>query len=157
MQGRVLLGLLEEVAHAAGAHAHKHLDKLRTRDAEEGHAGFAGHSLGHQRLACAGWAYQQHALGNARAQCGELLRLLEKLDDLLQFLLGLVIAGDVDKGNCRPVAGKHARPALAKAKRLVACALRLAQDKEEKRPSSANGTSANSTLLQTSQNWDWQR
>ena len=35
MQGAVLLGLLEEVAHAGGAHADEHLDEVRAGDAEE--------------------------------------------------------------------------------------------------------------------------
>ena len=43
--GRVALGLVEQVAHAAGADADEHLDKLRAGDGEEGHAGFAGDSL----------------------------------------------------------------------------------------------------------------
>ena len=127
----ILLGLLEEVAHTAGADADKHLHKFGTGDAEEGHAGFARHGLGHQRLACAGRADQQHALGDACAQGGKLLRLLEELDDFLQFLLGLVVAGDVDKSNCRPVARKHTGAALAKAKGLVARTLRLAHDEKE--------------------------
>ena len=41
--GLVLLGLLEEVAHAAGADAHEHLDEVGTGDAEERHAGLTGH------------------------------------------------------------------------------------------------------------------
>ena len=91
----VALGLLKEVAHTAGAHAHKHLDKFGAGDAEEGHARLARDGLGHQRLAGAGRADQQHALGNASAQRGELLRLLKKLDDLLQLHLGLIRAGHV--------------------------------------------------------------
>ena len=39
---RVALGLIEQVAHAAGADADEHLDELRARDAEEGHARLAG-------------------------------------------------------------------------------------------------------------------
>ena len=64
----VALGLLEEIAHAAGADADKHLDELRAGDAEEGHARLAGDGLGHERLARAGRADEQHALGNARAR-----------------------------------------------------------------------------------------
>merc|ERR1719426_775095 len=49
--GRVLLGLLEEVPHARGAHAHEHLHKLRARDGEEGHPGLARDGLREERLA----------------------------------------------------------------------------------------------------------
>ena len=47
----VALGLVEQVAHAAGADAHEHLDELRAGDAEERHAGLAGDGARHQRLA----------------------------------------------------------------------------------------------------------
>src|SRR4029078_12442809 len=39
--GRVLLVLLEHVAHARGADADEHLDKVRARNREERHVGFA--------------------------------------------------------------------------------------------------------------------
>jgi hypothetical protein len=61
--GRVALGLLEQVAHAAGAHAHEHLHELRAGDGEEGHAGLAGDGLGHQGLAGAGRATSSTPLG----------------------------------------------------------------------------------------------
>jgi len=40
--GRVLLALLEHVAHAAGADADEHLDEVRAGDGEERHVGLAG-------------------------------------------------------------------------------------------------------------------
>ena len=63
--GRVLLGLLEHVAHAARADADEHLDEVGARDGEEGHVGFARDGAGEQRLAGARRADQQHALGDA--------------------------------------------------------------------------------------------
>ena len=54
--GLVLLGLLEQVAHPAGADAHEHLHEVRAGDAEERHAGLAGHGPGQQGLAGAGRA-----------------------------------------------------------------------------------------------------
>jgi hypothetical protein len=97
--GRVLLALLEEVAHAARADADEHLDEVRARDAEEGHAGLAGDGAREQRLARAGRAHQQHALRDAAAEALELLRVLEERDDLLDLVLGLVDAGDVREGH----------------------------------------------------------
>ena len=49
--GRVLLALLEEVAHAARADADEHLDEVGARDAEERHAGLARDGAREQRLA----------------------------------------------------------------------------------------------------------
>src|ERR1700680_1841058 len=43
--GGVLLGLVEEVADAAGADADEHLHELGAADAEEGHPGLAGDGL----------------------------------------------------------------------------------------------------------------
>jgi len=68
-----LLGLIEQVAHPAGAHADEHLDEVRAGDGEEGHPGLAGHGARQQGLAGAGRAVQQDALGDACAQLLELL------------------------------------------------------------------------------------
>ena len=90
--GGVLLGLVEEVAHAAGADADEHLDELGARDGEERHPRLAGHGLAEQRLAGAGRADEQDALRDARAERDELLRVFEELDDLRELLLGLLHA-----------------------------------------------------------------
>ena len=66
--GRVLLGLLEEVADAAGADADEHLDEVRAGDREERHAGLAGDGAGEQGLAGAGRPVEQHALGDPGAR-----------------------------------------------------------------------------------------
>ena len=129
--GRVLLGLVEEVAHAAGADADEHLDELRAADAEERHARLAGDGLAEQRLAGARRADQQHALGDARADGDELVRVLEELDDLVQLLLGLVDAGDVDERDRRLVTGEQAGAAAAEGQRLVVAALGLPEDPEQ--------------------------
>src|SRR3990172_3849193 len=47
---RVALGLLEEVAHPAGADANEHLHELGAGDAEEGHARLAGDGAAPQHL-----------------------------------------------------------------------------------------------------------
>src|SRR5688572_31335396 len=75
--GRVLLRLLEHVANARGAHAHEHLDEVGARYREERHLGFAGDRTCEQRLAGAGRADHQHALGNLAAELLELARVLE--------------------------------------------------------------------------------
>src|SRR5437870_3910107 len=73
------LGLLEQVADPGGADADEHLDEVRTRDREEGHARLTGNRPGEQRLAGAGRAEQEHALGDLGAHLLELRRALEEL------------------------------------------------------------------------------
>ena len=95
----VLLGLLEQVAHAAGADADEHLDEVGTGDRVERHAGLAGDGAGEQGLAGSGRAVQQHALRDAGADGLELGGLLQEVLDLLQLFDGLVGAGDVVEGD----------------------------------------------------------
>ena len=89
---RCLPRLLEEVAYPRGADAHEHLHEFRAGYRVERHARLAGNGLGQQRLAGAGRADEKHALGHPRAQAAVMLGVLQELDDLFKFLLGLVHA-----------------------------------------------------------------
>src|SRR6202012_3047067 len=71
--GRVLLGLLEEVAHARGADADEHLKEFRAGDLKERHAVLAGDVAGEQRLAVAGRPGDDLAGRDPRAKRLELL------------------------------------------------------------------------------------
>src|SRR5580658_1290414 len=126
----VLLALLEEVADAACANADEHFYEVRTRDAEERHVGFTGNSTSQQGLAGSRRSDQQHAFRNAAAQLLELLRLAQELNDLLEFFLGFIHAGDVLERHLLLLHGKQARAALAKRERLVAASLHLADHDE---------------------------
>ena len=126
--GGVLLALLEHVAHAAGADADEHLDEVRAGDGEEGHVGLAGDGAGQQSLTGARRAHQQTALGDLAAEALELLRVAQVFDDLFQFLLGLVDAGDVVEGHAPQLFGQQARLGLAEAHGLAAAALHLAHE-----------------------------
>src|SRR4051812_48931043 len=128
--GRVLLGLLEEVAHAAGADAHEHLDEVRARDREERHAGLAGHRAGQQRLAGARGPVEQHALRDARAERLELLRVLQELLDLVELLDRLVHAGDVAEGDLRRVDAHALGARLAEGHDLRSAALDLVHQED---------------------------
>ena len=66
--GGVLLGLLEQVAHAGGTDTDEHLDEVGAGDRVERHAGLAGDGAGQQRLAGAGRAVEQDALGDLGAR-----------------------------------------------------------------------------------------
>ena len=123
--GRVLLGLLEHVAHAARADADEHLDEVGARDREERHVGFAGDGARNQRLAGAGRADQQHAARDLAAEALELSGIAQEVDDLLQILLGLVHARDVLEGDAAMGLGQQLCARLAEAERLAAGALHL--------------------------------
>ena len=127
---RVLLGLLEHVAHAAGADADEHLDEVGAGDGEERHVGLAGDRAREQRLAGAGRADQQHAARNASAEPLELAGIAQELDDLLQVLLGLVDAGDVLEGDAAVRLGQKLGARLAEAERLAARPLHLPRQED---------------------------
>ena len=128
---RVLLRLLEHVAHARRAHADEHLDEVGAGDREERHLRFAGDRLGEQRLAGAGRADHQHAARNAAAELLELGRVAQELDELGDFFLRLVAAGDVGERDGVVRLVEHARLALAEAERAApAAALHLAHEED---------------------------
>ena len=129
--GRIALGLIEQVAHAAGANPDEHLDEFGAGDREERHARLAGDGAREQRLAGSGRADHQHAARNARAERSELVGELEELDHFGEVLLGLFLASDIGEGDRRLVARKHARPALAERHRLVVRTLRLSHEEDE--------------------------
>ena len=107
------LRLFKKVAHATGADADKHFNKVAAADGEEGHARLSGNRLGQQGFARSGRAHQQHALGNPRADFRIVLRVLQEVDHFLKFFLLLVRACNVGKGHL--VLGRilHPGPAAA--------------------------------------------
>jgi hypothetical protein len=111
--GRVFLGLLEHVAHARSADADEHLDEVGTGNREEGNLGLAGDGARQQGLAGAGRAHHEHALGNLAAELLELARVLQEVDDLGHFLLGLIDARDVGERHVDLILTQQACPALA--------------------------------------------
>ena len=127
---RVLLRLLEHVAHARRADADEHLDEVGPGDGEEGHIGLAGDRAGEQGLAGTGRADQQHPFGNAAAHLLEFLWVLQELHDLLKLLLGLVDPGDIIEGHPPLLLGQQARARFAEAHRLTAARLHLAHEKD---------------------------
>src|SRR3954468_150907 len=128
--GRVLLGLLEEVADARRADADEHLDEVRAGDREEGNARLAGHGPREQRLAGARRAVEQDALGNARAESLELLRVLQELLDLMELLDRLVDPRDVAEGDLWRVDAHALGARLAEGHDLRAAALHLVHEED---------------------------
>jgi hypothetical protein len=87
MQGRVLLRLAEEVAHARRADADEHLHEVRAGDGEEGHARLAGDGLGEEVLPVPGGPIRSTPWGMRPPIFEKLLGVLEELDDLADLLL----------------------------------------------------------------------
>ena len=107
MQGAFFLPCSNMSRTRTGADADEHLDEVGAGDGEERHVRLAGDGAGQQRLAGAGRADQQHALGDLAAEALELLRVLQELDDFLQLALGLVDAGDVVEGDAALLLGQQ--------------------------------------------------
>jgi hypothetical protein len=128
--GRVLLGLLEHVAHAACADADEHFDEVRTRDGEERHVGFARDGARQKRLTRTGRADEQHAARNTAAKALEFLRIAQEFDDFLKVLLGFVHAGNVCEGNAAMRFGQKLGLGLAEAHRAARAALHLPHEEQ---------------------------
>ena len=128
---RVFLGLLEQIANAAGTHTNKHLDEFRTGDREEGNASFTSDSFGQQGFAGTRRAHQKHAFGDLGANGGKAIGVLEEVDNLGELELGAFNASDIFKGHLG--LGFHLNPrfALAEAHSGVATTTLGAAQQEE--------------------------
>ena len=100
---RVLLGLVEEIADAAGADADEHLHELGGRNTEEGNTSFTGHRPRHEGLTSARRSDQEDAPRQAGAKLVVLGRIAQEVHDLGQFLLRLVLARHVSEGHLWPL------------------------------------------------------
>ena len=119
---RVLLGLLEQVAHARCADADIQLDEIRAGDRQEGHARLARDSARNQGFTGARGTDQQHALGDARADLHELLRVFEEFNDLLQLGLFLIRTSYIVEGDLALIVLREPRARLAELHRARAAA-----------------------------------
>ena len=137
--GGVLGGLGEKVPDPGGAHAHEHLHKARAGNGVEGHLGLAGHGLGQEGLARARGPDHEHALGDAPAQAGIAVRVLEKLHHLLEFLLGLLGPGHVLEGHLGVAFGVDPGLGLAKGHHPGPAAAHALHDQRPDRDHQADG------------------
>ncbi len=129
--GCVLLGLLEQVAHAGGTDTDEHLDEVGTRDRVEGHARLTGDGTGEQRLPGAGRAVEQHTLRDLRPQRLVPRRSLQEVLDLVQFLDGLVGPGHVGERRGRHVLVQLLGLGLAEVQDPVAATLGVVHHPDE--------------------------
>ena len=72
-----------------------YLFKLGSGRSEEGNSRLGGHSLGQERLSRARGSDEQTPLGQLSSENRKLVGILKELDQLLEFLFGLVAAFDV--------------------------------------------------------------
>ena len=98
---RILARLLEELPDPCGAETREHLDERRRARRVEVRARLVCRRLREQRLARTGRPVQQQALRHACTELREPLRIPEELDDLEQFGLRLVEAGDLVEARAR--------------------------------------------------------
>ena len=129
--GAVLLGLLEQVAHPGGADADEHLDEVRTGDGEERNPRLTRDGAGQQRLAGAGRAVEQHALGDLGAQRLVARRVLQEVLDLVELLDRLVDACDVGERGLGHVLGELLGLRLAEAEAHPAAGLHAGEHHEQ--------------------------
>src|SRR5690348_15693829 len=127
---RVLTRLLEQVANPGGADADEHLDKFRARDRKERDSGFASDGAGQQGLAGAWRTDQQHTLRRSAAQSTVYRRLFQEIDDLDQFVFGLVDPGNIGERNLRLLLDVNPGAALADRHQPAEAALTHAPDRE---------------------------
>jgi hypothetical protein len=116
------------MSRTRGADADEHLDKVGAGDGEERHVGFARLSRD-QRLASA----EGRPTGrrrNAAAEPLELLRVAQKLDDLLQIGLGLVNARHVFERDAALPLGEQFGFRLAEAHGTAAARLHLTHEED---------------------------
>src|SRR6266404_2598767 len=118
--GRRFLALLKHVAHPRSAHADEHLHEIRAADREERHIGFTSDGACEQRLAGSRRTHKQNALRNPAAEFLKLLRVPQKLDQLLHFILGFLDAGHVLERDLVLVARQHPRLRFAEVERAFA-------------------------------------
>ena len=97
--GAMFLTLVKKVTYPCCSHSYKHFHKVGATDAEEGHARLAGNCLSQQGFTRSGTSHQEHASGDASTQSLELLGLLQKLHNLLQFFLGFIHSGHIFEGD----------------------------------------------------------
>src|SRR6266404_5853686 len=118
--GRGFLALLEHVADTACADADKHFHEIGAADGKEGNVGFAGDRTRKQSFAGARRADHQYALRNSAAELLKFFRVAQKLDQLLDFVLSFLDAGDVLERDFVFVTREHARFRFAEIERAFA-------------------------------------
>ena len=103
--GCFFICLLKQISYLCCTHAHKHLYKFRAGNREERNIGFPCHCFCKQCLTGSGRANQQCPFWHGCTDFLILLRIMEKIYDLLQDFLCLILSCHITKIN--PCRGFH--------------------------------------------------
>ncbi|GBD19185.1 hypothetical protein HRbin27_01689 [bacterium HR27] len=125
------LRALEQVAHPAGSDSDEHLDELGSADAEERDARFTGHRPRQQRLSGTGRTDQQHTTRQPRSDPVILGGILQKIDDLGEFRLRLLLARHVGERHLRALHVVDPRPRPAEAEDVLLAATQVPPQEHE--------------------------
>ncbi len=101
--------LLKKIAHARSTDPDEHLDEIGTRHGEERTPGFTGNGTREQSFPCAWRTDEKRAFGKASTKLGELLRILQELDDFLELDLRFIGTSDIGERDLRRISGKKLR------------------------------------------------
>ena len=136
--GCVLVGLFKEVTHTGCADTDVKLNKVRSCQGEKRHVRLSGYGLGKECFASAGRADQQGSLGELGADLDILARIVQEINDLLQRLLGFVLACDILECDAGILLHVFLSRALADIAHKAAAA-GSAEDKAHDHPQEHNG------------------
>ncbi len=131
---RLLLRLLEHVAHARRTDADEHLDEVGTGNGEERYFCFAGDRFREQRLTGTRRTDHQNAARNPPAEFLELARVAQKVDEFLHVFFRFVDTGNVGERGLDLILGQQPCLALAERHRSAAAtraALHLTHEQHE--------------------------
>lgn len=92
-------GLGEQVSYTGGTDPDEHFHELGTGHRKEGHVGLARGSLGQEGLTGTWGSGKNGASGDLGAQFGVLGRVFQEMDELHDFLFGLITASNVLEGD----------------------------------------------------------
>src|SRR5919109_835937 len=109
---RVLFALNKQIAHARGADTHEHFNEVRTADAEERHTRLTGYGSRQQGFAGPGRTHEKTTFGNSPAEFGELFRIFQKRDDLLEIIFRLIHARHIAKSYAMLIFSEKLCPAF---------------------------------------------
>ena len=138
--GRVLLRLIEHVAHAADAPTPTNIStKSEPEMVKNGTLASPAMARASSVLPVPGGPTKQRAARDAPAELLEFLRVAQELDDLLQIFLGLVDAGDVVEGHAAMPLGEQLGLGLAEAHGAPAARLHLAHEENPHRDQQQHG------------------
>ena len=113
--GRVFIGFLEKVTDTACADTDVELDKIGTRQGEEGNMRFSGDGSREQRLTGSGRAHQKGTLRKSGTDPGVFSGIVQEVDHLHEGFLGFVLTGHILEGDAGILLHIDLRRALADA------------------------------------------